>query len=183
MRSSRSLTTRSNTPNNSSGSTVSPVSSSASRATPWRTVSPNSSTPPGIDHSPVSGSCPRFTSRTRALSIMTAPTPMKGRSGYSRFIQVLENSKDTGFCRWYQKEKYEIKNGACAAKLPQQVYNLILCDYYSNRSNNQSFPCRFSLRVEPFGGRPEPSPSNESERSCTHVYTHCGVPRETGKER
>src|SRR5207245_11296887 len=127
----RSRTTRSNTPNHSSGSTLSPVSSSASRATPWRTVSPTSSTPPGIDHPPVSRSCPRFTSRTRPSSTIIAPTPINGRSGYSRFIQVLENSKDTGFCRWYQKEKYEIKNGAVRDQAPPQVYNLILCDYYS----------------------------------------------------
>src|ERR1700686_2077188 len=75
---------RSNTSISSITLTVSPVSSSSSRATPCSRVSPNSKLPPGIDHSPSSGSLPRRMSRARPWSIMTPPTPTMGRSGYSR---------------------------------------------------------------------------------------------------
>src|ERR1700684_1222477 len=49
-----------------------------------RTISPTSSTPPGIDHWASSGGWARFTRRTRAFSMMTAPTPTSGSSGNSR---------------------------------------------------------------------------------------------------
>ena len=59
----------------------SPVSSRTSRRTPSRSFSPSSSTPPGTDHSPLSGSVARRTSSTRPSSTITAPTPMMGCSG------------------------------------------------------------------------------------------------------
>src|SRR3954468_12570796 len=77
---------RSYTSSTSMGSTSRPVSSLASRTTPVRSVSPSSSTPPGMDHSPFSGSVARRTMSARPRSMMTAPTPISGRSGYSRFM-------------------------------------------------------------------------------------------------
>src|SRR5262249_30495502 len=68
-------------------STTSPVSSTASRSAAARKVSPSSTAPPGIDHSPCRGGAPRRTSKTRPPSVrstISAPTPTIGRSGYSR---------------------------------------------------------------------------------------------------
>src|SRR5258707_4845415 len=68
--------------------TTKPVSSRASRSAAERSVSPSSTMPPGSDHFPASGGWARRTSRTRPSSMMTAPTPTIGRSGYSRFIVI-----------------------------------------------------------------------------------------------
>src|SRR5436190_3414100 len=65
-------------------STSSPVSSRTSRAVAASSVSPVSTAPPGMLHSPLSGARPRRTSSTRSPSRMTAPTPTIGRGGYSR---------------------------------------------------------------------------------------------------
>src|SRR5579859_5496189 len=77
---------RSRTSSTSPALTMSPVSSRASRSAAPRSVSPSSTTPPGSDHSPSSGGLPRFTSKTRPWSTITAPTPTMGRSGYSRLL-------------------------------------------------------------------------------------------------
>src|SRR5258708_16059574 len=79
---------RSSTSTTSSAFTTKPVSSRASRSAAARRVSPSSTTPPGNDHFPASGGGARRTSSTRPSSIMTAPTPTIGRSGYSRFIWI-----------------------------------------------------------------------------------------------
>src|SRR5713226_4379630 len=83
---------RSNTSITSVALTIKPVSSSASRSAAARKVSPNSTAPPGSDHSPCIGGRARFTSSTRPLSIMTAPTPTIGRSGYSRLLMGSKRS-------------------------------------------------------------------------------------------
>src|SRR6185369_14463289 len=77
-------TMRSNTPSSSVARTTRPVSSRASRSAPWRKVSPSSSIPPGIDHSPRRGALPRLISTTRPLSTIRAPTPISGCFGCSR---------------------------------------------------------------------------------------------------
>ncbi len=56
----------------------------ASRSAPWRRVSPSSSMPPGIDHSPSSGAFARLINATRPSAMMIAPTPTSGCCGYSR---------------------------------------------------------------------------------------------------
>src|SRR5215467_6204405 len=67
----------------SSTRTSSPVSSRNSRRTASSIVSPISMVPPGMDHSPSSGSVPRRIRTVRPRSTITPPTPTTGRSGYS----------------------------------------------------------------------------------------------------
>src|SRR5215469_949957 len=69
---------------NSRTQTSSPVSSRSSRRTACSRVSPTSTLPPGMDHSPSRGSVPLRMSTVRPWSMITPPTPITGRSGYSR---------------------------------------------------------------------------------------------------
>ena len=55
-----------------------PVSSSSSRTTASASVSPASTRPPGIDHSPAAGPWPRRTSSSRPSSTAMAPTHTSG---------------------------------------------------------------------------------------------------------
>src|SRR6267142_1594735 len=95
---------RSRTSRTSPTSTTSPVSSRASRSVAARRVSPSSTSPPGIDQRPRSGARPRRTSSTRPPSTITAPTPTRGCSGYSRFI--VKN----------QKQNQNLKHGGNGGK-------------------------------------------------------------------
>src|SRR5579862_2964461 len=79
--------------------TAKPVSSRNSRATPSAMVSPVSSKPPGMDHSPRIGSLARRTSSTRSSAITTPPTPTRGDSGYSRLRITIRPG--LGFARRY----------------------------------------------------------------------------------
>ncbi len=66
---------RSTDPTSAPHVTWSPVSSWVSRTTACSSLSPGSIRPPGSDHRPASGSCPRWISRRRpASSLMIAPT-------------------------------------------------------------------------------------------------------------
>src|SRR5581483_6050020 len=68
-----------------SRSSMSPPHSSAnSRRAASRTVSPTSTAPPGMLHSPRRGSLPRCTRRTVLSLKAITPTPGMGRRGYSR---------------------------------------------------------------------------------------------------
>src|SRR5918992_1225570 len=60
--------------------TSSPVSSATSRATARARLSPHSTLPPGMDHSPAEGSSPRCTINRAPSSTTIAPTPTMGRS-------------------------------------------------------------------------------------------------------
>src|SRR5467141_334422 len=75
-----------------------PVSSRSSRATPCSSVSPSSSMPPGMDHSPRKGSLPRRIKRTRPRSMITPPIPTTGLSGYSLEEAIREVLADTAQC-------------------------------------------------------------------------------------
>ncbi len=79
----------------SSAATLTPVSSSTSRAAASATVSPSSWAPPGRLQWPWRGGRPRRTSSTRSPCQTTTPTPTTGRSGYSRPPLIYRNSVST----------------------------------------------------------------------------------------
>src|SRR4029079_15831367 len=79
---------RSNTSITGPTETISPVSSSTSRAQASSSVSPSSTPPPGRFHSPISGSCARLTRTIRSSIRTTAPKPITGRSGYAREVNA-----------------------------------------------------------------------------------------------
>src|ERR1700704_5229819 len=82
-----------------------PVSSRSSRATPCCSVSPSSSVPPGMDHSPRKGSLPRRIKRAWPRSMITPPIPTTGLSGYSLEEAIREVLADTAQCCSQQRHR------------------------------------------------------------------------------
>src|SRR5512133_1972339 len=80
-----------------SGRMTTPVSSITSRWAASNTVSPSFCNPPGRLHSPCRGGLARRINSTRPSRTTTAPTPTRGRSGYSRGTargrSVIENRR------------------------------------------------------------------------------------------
>src|SRR6266576_902143 len=106
-------------------STSSPVSSSTSRATAARSVSPTSTAPPGRLHSPFSGSFARRTRSTRSSLTMTAPTPTIGRSGYIRIrLRTFGSGLSAfGFRLWalgLQKQAFSRRRSLISCVQPQR---------------------------------------------------------------